>query len=126
MLALASAAAMVLAGLTLVGPARAADPPSAQPRPIPGGIGVVPGTPVGYHVSGPGYSTTNSAALAENSTITDFNGVVGATDVQGTGTATDTRTGQTYPMAFDADMRFMQGRYIGFDGKVHHGTFGFI
>ena len=27
---------------------------------------------------------------------------------------------------FDADMRFMQGTYVGVDGKTHQNTFGFI
>jgi hypothetical protein len=27
---------------------------------------------------------------------------------------------------FDADMRVMQGKYVGEDGRVHEGSFGFI
>jgi hypothetical protein len=55
------------------------------------------------------------------SSITDFNGFVGVADVQGTGT---TNTGET--LLFDTDMRFMSGVYVGVDGAVHKGTFGFI
>jgi hypothetical protein len=28
--------------------------------------------------------------------------------------------------AFDADVRFMQGEYVGADGRLNHGSFGFI
>jgi hypothetical protein len=55
------------------------------------------------------------------SSITDFNGFVGVADVQGTGT---TNTGET--LLFDTDMRFMSGVYVGVDGAVHKGAFGFI
>lgn len=63
---------------------------------------------------------------AENSTITDFNGQVGACDVQGTGTGTDLHTGKKSPFLFDTDMRFMKGTFVGTDGHVHHATFGFV
>ena len=75
------------------------------PRPIPETI--FPNAP--FHVLDPGGE--------EPSTITDFNGFVGATELQGTGTD---------GLLFDVDMRFMQGAYVGVDGKVHHDTFGFV
>lgn len=78
---------------------------SAAPRPIPETI--FPGAP--FHVLSPGSE--------EPSTITDFNGFIAATEIQGTGTG---------GLLFDADMRFMQGTYVGVDGKVHHDTFGFV
>jgi len=53
------------------------------------------------------------------STITDFNGVVGAADMQGTAEGSD---GTTY--SFDADMRFMQGLYVGTDGRLRLGSEG--
>ena len=56
----------------------------------------------------------------ELSTITDFNGVVGAAEVQGTATG----AGTTYD--FDVDMRFMKGRYITVDGKLHDAAFAFV
>ena len=59
------------------------------------------------------------------STITDFNGFVGVADVQGTGTATNS-DGSTETLLFDTDMRFMQGVYVGQDGAVHKGAFGFV
>ena len=91
----------------------------AAPRPIPGGIQPFgPGTEV-FHVFLAGRG-------AEPSTITDFHGFIGIADTQGTGTGTDTRTGATTTLLFDNDTRFMQGVYIGVDGKKHRGTFGFI
>ena len=55
------------------------------------------------------------------SSITDFNGFVGVADVQGTG-----KTGDGETLVFDTDMRFMSGVYVGVDGAVHKGAFGFI
>ena len=57
----------------------------------------------------------------EMSTITDFNGVVAAADIQGAATGSD---GSTF--GFDTDMRFMDGEFVGEDGRLHHGTFGFV
>ena len=59
------------------------------------------------------------------SSIWDFNGFVGVADVQGTGTATNP-DGSTETLLFDTDMRFMSGVYVGVDGAVHKGTFGFV
>jgi hypothetical protein len=61
----------------------------------------------------------------ELSTITDFRGVIAAAQISGAGMATD-RSGKKIPLFFNADMRFMQGCYIGVDGRHHHGTFGFV
>jgi hypothetical protein len=59
------------------------------------------------------------------SSITDFNGFVGVADVRGKGTATNP-DGSTETLLFDTDMRFMKGVYVGVDGAVHQGTFGFV
>ena len=59
------------------------------------------------------------------SSIGDFNGFVGVADVQGTGTATNP-DGSTETLLFDTDMRLMNGVYVGQDGAVHKGTFGFV
>ena len=59
------------------------------------------------------------------SSITDFNGFVGVADVQGTGTGTNA-DGFQEPLLFDTDMRFMDGQFVGVDGKVHQGVFGFV
>jgi hypothetical protein len=62
----------------------------------------------------------------EPSTIFDFDGAVGLAEHTGTGTAKDTKTGETTPLYFITDFRFMQGKYIGEDGRQHHGTFSFF
>jgi hypothetical protein len=59
------------------------------------------------------------------SSITDFKGFVGVADVQGTGTARNP-DGSVETLLFDTDMRFMQGTYVGLDGRVHQATFGFV
>jgi hypothetical protein len=91
--------------------------PSAAPNPIPGGIQPFgPGTEV-FHIFLPEPGN-------ELSTITDFNGFIAAAHITGTGTGTGTLSG--IPLVFDADMRLMQGEYIGVDGRHHQGTFGFF
>jgi hypothetical protein len=110
----AAAATGAVAGAEFAFPAlaRAAEP--GTPRPIPGGIQPLgPGTPI-FHLYLPGPGNNQA-------TITDFNGFVGVAHVQGTGTASDGVSN-----FFDADLRFMQGLYIGTDGQHHQGTFGFV
>ena len=46
--------------------------------------------------------------------------------VRGSGKGTDTSTGATTTLNFQVDNGFMQGLYVGVDGKRHHGTFGFV
>src|SRR4051794_26083342 len=76
--AMAGAAGALGAGLAFPGATRAGDP-IVLPRPVPGGVRPLgPGTPI-FHVFPP-------VPLAEPSTITDFNGLVGVTELQGTGT----------------------------------------
>jgi len=95
-----------------------------DPKPIPGGtdllalLGQPPGGPI-YHFFFPAFSQ-------EVSSVGDFNGFVGAAEIQGKGTATNTATGQTTTLYFDADMRFMDGQYVAEDGHTHRQTFGFI
>ena len=85
----------------------------SDPKPIPGGFAP------GFHVFLLGEGN-------EPSTITDFKGFVGVADVQGTGKAINTRTGFHETLNYDTDMRFMQGIYIGMDGRQYSDTFGFI
>jgi len=66
------------------------------------------------------------AAGRDPSTIFDFDGVIGQADLNLTGTGTDTTTGVSAMYGFHTDMRFMRGRFVGTDGRVHHGTFAFI
>ena len=91
--------------------------PRGDARPIPGGFNanfeLVPQNPL-IHVLPP-------AMGFEMATITDFNGVVAATEIQGTAQGSN---GSSF--TFDADMRFMQGTYVALDGRVHENTFGFV
>ena len=79
------------------------------------------------HLSGPPVLVlpNESTSTASGTSITDFNGFVGVADVQGTGTATYP-DGSTETLLYDTDMRFMTGTYVGKDGKVYKGTFGFV
>jgi hypothetical protein len=109
-----AAGAAVGAGLFPMG-ALAKAGSSAAPRPTANttDVGGVP-----FHVTffGPG---------VDPSSIGDFNGFVGVADVQGTGVATNP-DGTTETLLFDTDMRFMSGVYVGMDGRVHKGSFGFV
>ena len=92
---------------------------STLPKPIKGGIQPFgPGTEV-FHVFLPGQGN-------EPSTIRDLKGLVGLANVSGAGTGTHKPTGETKRLVFDADCRFMQGSYVGRDGELHRGTFGFV
>lgn len=71
------------------------------------------------------FSLTFFGPGLDASSIGDFNGFVGVADVQGTGTATNP-DGSTETLLFDTDMRFMSGVYVGVDGAVHKGSFGFV
>ena len=108
-----------LAGLGLADPltALAKGMGTGMPNPISGGFDsnfqLVPSDPF-IHVLPPGIGF-------EMSTITDFNGVVGGSEIRGTAHGSD---GSLWE--FDTDMRFMQGQYIDTAGRMQHGTFGFI
>ena len=112
----AGATGVILAsGLWMPGSALANN---SAPNPIPGGF---PAFGKFFHVD-----PSSPGPTAENSTIFDFHGSIGAADVRGTGIGTNTGTGATSPLLFDVDMRFMQGVYMGMDGKKHSGTFSLI
>jgi hypothetical protein len=76
-------------------------------------------------VGGVDFHFTFFGADIDPTSITDFTGLVGVADVQGTGTGTNP-DGSTESLLFDSDMRFMKGRYIGKDGAVHRGAFEFV
>jgi hypothetical protein len=106
------------ANLWLPGLARGASSGS-DPKPIPGGMAFLgPGTEL-FHVYPP-------ARGFELSTITDFDGLIGASDIDGTGKGTDTATGKTSKMVFGSDMRFMIGDYVGVDGQKRTGAYALI
>ncbi|GAC1638206.1 MAG: hypothetical protein NVS4B2_27200 [Chloroflexota bacterium] len=97
------------------GLARARPSRSVLPRPIPGGF-LGPGNEL-FHVFVP-------APGNELSTITDFKGFIAAAR---TCRATERHDAHgTTTLYVDTDTRFMQGQYIGVDGRRHHGTFGFF
>jgi hypothetical protein len=109
-----------VAGLGLLDPGSVLGSAFAPPRPIPGGLSLSTGTfekngDLHFFLPGIGY---------EMSTITDFNGVVGGSQTRGTAQGTDGTTSTSY--SFDCDMRFMRGAYVGVDGRMHNGSFGFI
>jgi len=106
-----------LAGLGLIDPNVVLGSAFAPPAPIPGGFdtsfNIVPEGAF-IHVLAPSVGS-------EMSSITDFNGVIGASETQGSAVGTD---GSTYD--FDCDMRFMRGVYVGLDGRNHNASFAFI
>jgi len=99
--------------------ARANEIKTIQPNPIPGGV-----SPLGIFIHHfPALPTaTPLQSLSDPSQITDFKGFVGLNRIRGAGWG----TGFADPLAFQADMGFMKGVFIGEDGKQHHGDFGFI
>ena len=114
----AAAAAGASLGSVLVWPAAASAGSFsvAPPRPTPATTTV---NGVAFHFVDPFH------AGVDPSSITDFKGLVGVADVQGTGTGRNP-DGSTETLLFDTDMRFMQGTYVGLDGAVHEATFGFV
>jgi len=85
------------------------------PRPIPSGFVTPVGVFIHHHLPGRGI---------EASQITDFRGTIGLAQLTGTGTGTV--NGTSSKLNFEIDNRFMQGTYVGVDGRRHQGTFGFI
>jgi hypothetical protein len=114
-----AAAAGGLAGLSLLEPALALARGHGTPNPIPGGLdesfSPVTSDPF-IHVLAPGLGPQ-----LEMATITDFEGVIGASEIRGTAHGSD---GSTWD--FDTDMRFMQGTYVDANGQVRKGSFGFV
>ncbi len=96
-----------------------------DPTPIPGGIVNPAGGPFIHH-NFPGPADAAAPNGNDPSLITDFDGFIGEARVQGTGTGTNTDTGDTFPLLFDADMRFMQGLYQSVDGRFLEASFVFI
>ena len=91
---------------------------NASPRPIPGGV-----SPFGvfihhFPLAAPG---TPLANISEPSQISDFNGFVALNQINGLGSGTGLPS-----LSYRADMGFMDGVYMGVDGKQYHATFGFI
>jgi hypothetical protein len=114
----AAAAAGASLGSGLLWPAAASAKTlgsSVAPRP----------TPATTSINGVSFHFVSFGPGVDPSSITDFKGFVGVADVRGTGTAKNP-DGSVETLLFDTDMRFMQGAYVGQDGNVHRGTFGFV
>ena len=122
----AASAGMVLSpGLLRPKSAYADDDNGGQPNPIPGGV--APFAPFGIFIHHNPLNPANPlSSLNDPSQITDFNGFVGLTHIRGGGTGINTATGATTVLAFQADMGFSQGEFVGTDGHHHEGTFGFV
>jgi len=113
----------LVAGSGILGPAVAWAAANPEPRPIPGGIAV---GGQGFHVNNPGPMVGDDPTTIDDpSSITDFDGIVAVAHGQGAGVGNDANLGKM-DLVFDVDMRFMQGRYRGTDGRVRRATFGFI
>lgn len=94
------------------------------PNPIPGGVtGLAPYGIFVHH--NPLHPAEKLALIHDPSQITDFDGFVGLTHIRGGGTGTDS-TGATMSLAYQADMGFSKGKFIGTDGRVHQGTQVFV
>jgi hypothetical protein len=117
----ASIAGLGLSGLCVPKLAHAADGEDDKnilPKPIPGGV-----SPLGIFIHHFPVVPTGTPLqnLTEPSQITDFKGFVGLNRIRGAG------TGRGFPaLAFQADMGFMKGVFLGQDGKQRHGAFCFI
>jgi hypothetical protein len=99
-------------------------PAAASAKPLWSGAAPRPTTAT-TTINGVTFHFTSFGPGVDPSSITDFKGFVGVADVRGTGTAKNP-DGSVETLLFDTDMRFMQGVYVGQDGNVHRGTFGFV
>jgi hypothetical protein len=100
-------------------------PNPRSPNPIPGGV--APLSPFGVFIHHYPLNPANPlSALNDPSQITDFQGFVGLTHFRGGGTGTNTLTGATMTLAFQADMGFNKGEFIAADGFQYRGTFAFV
>ena len=93
--------------------------------PIPGGV--APFAPFGIFIHhNPLMPGTPLGNIKDPSQINNFDGFVGLTHIRGGGLGTNTATGMTTPLAYQADMGFSKGKFVGADGHKHKGTFVFV
>jgi hypothetical protein len=126
--AVAGAAAPLL-GMAPAGAseARSGSRAAVLPTPIPGGIDLGDGNVIHVWAPGPTSVTlpftggTLGGEDVEPATITDFEGVSAVAFHVGTAKGSN---GVTYNL--ETDMRAYKGRYVGVDGEVHEGSFGFV
>jgi hypothetical protein len=97
----------------------------AVPRPIPH-----ISTPPGAHFFFPGpvdaSPTTSPNTGHDPSIITDFSGVIANADLVFSGMGTNLNTGASAKYDFHADMRLMDGIFVGLDSERHRASIGFI
>jgi hypothetical protein len=121
----AAAGTIGVLGAGLAWPARARADEIVAPNPIPGGDpsfnAFSPPSTELLHVYAP-----DPFSGFDPITITDFDGVVGAAIVDGTGRGRGNRTHGNRDLLFEVDLRFMQGTYRGIDGRAHFGTFALV
>ncbi len=118
----------VAAGSALGFPAAtwATAPGPGEPRPIPGGT-TIDGLGL-FHFYFPtssnpvGSPDTIESGRGDPSTISDFNGFLGVGEFGG-GTGKD---GHGATLYWAADVRFMDGEYVGVDGRHRQGAFAFV
>jgi hypothetical protein len=92
-------------------------------NPIPGGG--APFKPFGVIVHhNPLNPATALANISDPSQVTDFDGLVGLTHIQGGGTGTTSGVNTT--LAYRADMGFARGKFMGAEGQPVRGTFVFV
>ena len=110
----AAGTAGLVAGSQLLMPGLAhASRGSAVPKPLPWCTQI---DDLGcFHFFFPGHA-------AEHATITDFNGFIGVGE-WGPGTGKDDHGTTLY---WAADLRFMDGEFVGLDGHRHLGAFAFV
>jgi hypothetical protein len=98
---------------------------NGQPNPIPGGV--APFAPFAIFIHHNPLNAANPlSSLNDPSQITDFNGFVGLTHIRGQGMGINTKTGAMTPLAYQADMGFSRGEFIGIDGHKHQSAFAFV
>ncbi len=118
------AGAAIASSFWMPGLAKAAAPGLGEPRPIPGGTDL---GPLGFRhfyfpTGGPPGALTIESGKGDPSTITDFNGFIGVGEFAG-GTGKD----QAHTtLHWAADVRFMDGEYVGLDGRHRQGAFSFV
>jgi hypothetical protein len=100
--------------------------PGATPKAIPGGFTAgfcgLPDTEIFHNFAPNVFDPPNT----DRSGIFDFNGHIGYAIIDGTGTGHNTATNTNTPLLFEVDLRFMQGEYVGVDGRHRHATFCLI
>src|SRR5262245_28142576 len=118
------------AALGLPALARAAAPGVGVPNPIPGGT-VIDGLGL-FHFYFPtspnpvGSPDTVESGRGDPSTITDFNGFLGLGDFGSPASPGTGKDGDGATLYWGADVRFMDGEYVGVDGRHRQGAFAFV